>query len=56
VALAMTHGVGLKRLARTVWPYPTRGEALKKVADSYNRTRLTPWVKWALGKWLAWTR
>jgi pyruvate/2-oxoglutarate dehydrogenase complex dihydrolipoamide dehydrogenase (E3) component len=56
VTLAMTAGVGLSRLARTVHAYPTQAEAVKKLADAYNRTRLTPWVRWLLGKWLAWTR
>jgi pyruvate/2-oxoglutarate dehydrogenase complex dihydrolipoamide dehydrogenase (E3) component len=56
VVLAMTQKVGLRRLARVIHPYPTRAEALKKVADAYNRTRLTPWVRWLLGKWLGWRR
>lgn len=47
---------GLKTLARTIHPYPTRAEALKKVGDAYNRTRLTPFVKALFAKWLAWTR
>jgi pyruvate/2-oxoglutarate dehydrogenase complex dihydrolipoamide dehydrogenase (E3) component len=56
VSLAMTHGLGLRKLASTIHPYPTQTEALKKIGDAYNRTRLTPWVKWLLGKWLAWRR
>lgn len=55
VALAMTAGLGLKALANTIHPYPTHGEALKKIGDSYNRTRLTPMVKWLFDKWFAWT-
>ena len=31
-------------------------EAIKKVGDAYNRTRLTPTVKWLFDKWLAWGR
>jgi hypothetical protein len=56
VSLAMTHGLGLRKLASTVHPYPTQAEALRKLGDEYNRTRLTPWVRWLLGKWLAWRR
>jgi pyruvate/2-oxoglutarate dehydrogenase complex dihydrolipoamide dehydrogenase (E3) component len=41
-SLAMTHGLGLGALASTIHPYPTQGEALKKLGDAYNRTRLTP--------------
>ena len=56
VALAMTAKLGLKTLADTVHPYPTHAEAVKKVADAFNRTRLTPTVKWLFEKWLAWSR
>jgi pyruvate/2-oxoglutarate dehydrogenase complex dihydrolipoamide dehydrogenase (E3) component len=56
LTLAMVGRVGLKTLARTIHPYPTQAEAIKKVADAYSRTRLTPWVKWLFDKWLSWTR
>jgi pyruvate/2-oxoglutarate dehydrogenase complex dihydrolipoamide dehydrogenase (E3) component len=56
VALAMTANLGLKTLSDTIHPYPTRSEAVRKAADSYTRTRLTPTVKWLFGKWLAWSR
>jgi pyruvate/2-oxoglutarate dehydrogenase complex dihydrolipoamide dehydrogenase (E3) component len=56
ITLAMTHGIGLGKIARTIHPYPTQAEAIKKIGDAYNRTRLTPWVKWMLGQILAWTR
>lgn len=49
-------GLGLGTLARTVHPYPTQAEAVKRVAEAYNCTRLTPFVKWLFGKWLAWRR
>ncbi|MFC1758979.1 mercuric reductase, partial [Planctomycetota bacterium] len=56
ISLAMTHGLGLKKIASTIHPYPTQGEAIRKVGDLYNRTRLTPFVKTMFKKWLAWTR
>jgi pyruvate/2-oxoglutarate dehydrogenase complex dihydrolipoamide dehydrogenase (E3) component len=56
VTLAMAGGLGLGTLAKTIHPYPTQAEALKKVADAYNRTRLTPTVKWLFDKWLSWGR
>lgn len=56
LTLAMVGGLGLKTLARTIHPYPTQAEAIKKIADAYNRTRLTPRVKMLFEKWLAWTR
>ena len=52
LSLAMTHGLGLKKLADTVFPYPTYTEALRKLGDRYNRTRLTPFAKRLLGGWL----
>src|SRR5205807_6566619 len=56
LTLAMVGGLGLGTLAGTIHPYPTQAEAIKKVADAYNRTRLTPWLKGVLRKWFAWTR
>jgi pyruvate/2-oxoglutarate dehydrogenase complex dihydrolipoamide dehydrogenase (E3) component len=56
ITLAMTARLGLKRISDTVHPYPTQAEALRKVADAYQRTRLTPWLQSLLRKWLAWRR
>jgi pyruvate/2-oxoglutarate dehydrogenase complex dihydrolipoamide dehydrogenase (E3) component len=56
MTLAMVGGLGLRTVAETIHPYPTQAEALKKIADAYNRTRLTPFVKRLFQKWLAWTR
>jgi pyruvate/2-oxoglutarate dehydrogenase complex dihydrolipoamide dehydrogenase (E3) component len=56
LTLAMVGGLGLRTLARTIHPYPTQAEAIKKVADGYNRTRLTPFVKRLFTTWLTWHR
>jgi pyruvate/2-oxoglutarate dehydrogenase complex dihydrolipoamide dehydrogenase (E3) component len=56
ITLAMTAGLGLRTLARTIHPYPTQGEAVKRVADAYSRTRLTPFVKRLFTRLLAWRR
>lgn len=56
VSLAMVGKVGLGTIAGVIHPYPTQAEAIKKAADAYNRTRLTPFVKNLLACWLAWTR
>jgi pyruvate/2-oxoglutarate dehydrogenase complex dihydrolipoamide dehydrogenase (E3) component len=56
ITLAMTHGLGLKKIADTIHPYPTQAEAVRRVGDLYNRSRLTPFVKSLFQKWLAWTR
>ncbi|MDQ3329175.1 MAG: mercuric reductase [Planctomycetota bacterium] len=52
---AMTHGQGLKTFSSTIFPYPTRAEAFRKLGDAYNRTRLTPTAKRVLATWLKWT-
>jgi pyruvate/2-oxoglutarate dehydrogenase complex dihydrolipoamide dehydrogenase (E3) component len=56
ISLAMTHGLGLKKLGSTIHPYPTQADAIRKLGDQYNRSRLTPFVRSAMGRWLAWTR
>jgi pyruvate/2-oxoglutarate dehydrogenase complex dihydrolipoamide dehydrogenase (E3) component len=56
ITLAMTHGIGLKAIADTIHPYPTQAEAVRKVGDLYNRTRLTPFVQSLFRRWLRWTR
>jgi len=56
MTLAMTHGLGLSKIASTIHPYPTQAEALRRLGDQYSRTRLTPLVKSAFNKWLSWTR
>ncbi|OIO94630.1 MAG: mercuric reductase, partial [Anaerolineae bacterium CG2_30_64_16] len=56
ITLAMVAGLGLKTLSTVIHPYPTQAEAIKKIADGYNRTRLTPTVKRLFSTWLAWAR
>ncbi len=56
IVLAMKHRIGLSRLAATIHPYPTVAEAIRKCGDTYNKTRLTPFVKSLFERWLAWTR
>jgi pyruvate/2-oxoglutarate dehydrogenase complex dihydrolipoamide dehydrogenase (E3) component len=56
ITLAMTRRLGLGAIGAAIHPYPTWSDAVRKLADQYNRTRLTPRVKWAFEKWLAWRR
>jgi hypothetical protein len=56
LTLAMTNGIGLGAIAKTIHPYPTQAEIIKRVADAYNRTRLKPWVKRLLERILQWRR
>ncbi len=52
VALAVTHRLGLKKIASTIHPYPTQGEVFKRAAGEYQKTRLTPRVRRILGAFL----
>ncbi len=52
ISLAMAGGLGLGAIAGVIHPYPTQAEAIRQVADAYNRTRLTPFVRSALRLWL----
>jgi pyruvate/2-oxoglutarate dehydrogenase complex dihydrolipoamide dehydrogenase (E3) component len=51
LCLAVTHGIGLKKIASVIHPYPTQGEAVKKAADQWRRGALTPTVKKVFGTW-----
>ncbi len=53
LTLAIQHGVGLGAFTNVIYPYPTQGEAIKRVAGAYTRTRLTPGVKRLFERWLA---
>ena len=56
ISFAMRNRIGLGRFASTIFPYPTLSEALRKLGDQYNRTRLTPMVAKLFNRWLAWRR
>lgn len=42
ITTAMIGKVGLGSMASVIHPYPTQAEAIKKAADTYRRTLLTP--------------
>ena len=54
ITLAMVAGIGLRRSRRVIHAYPTQAEAIRKAADAYNRTRLTPTIRSLPRRWLAW--
>ncbi|MGQ9647256.1 MAG: mercuric reductase [Thermodesulfobacteriota bacterium] len=56
ITLAIVGKLGLKTLSNVIHTYPTQAEAIKQVADAYNRTRLTPFFKRLFRRWLAWNR
>jgi pyruvate/2-oxoglutarate dehydrogenase complex dihydrolipoamide dehydrogenase (E3) component/uncharacterized membrane protein YdjX (TVP38/TMEM64 family) len=52
VSVAMAARLGLGALAAVIHPYPTQAEVVRKAADAWNRTRLTPTVKKIFAWWL----
>ncbi len=56
VTTAMVAGMGLGGFSGVIHPYPTRTEVIRKAADAYNRTKLTPRVAGILNRWFRWTR
>lgn len=56
ISVAMSAGMGLKKIADVIHPYPTQAEAIRRAAFAYNRTRLTPRVAAFLKGWLSWQR
>jgi hypothetical protein len=56
ITLTIVGNLGLGTLANVIHTYPTQAEAIKQVADAYNRTRLTPFIKGLFTRWLAWGR
>jgi len=51
ITTALQADIGLGTIANVIHPYPTQAEAIKHLADEYNRSRLTPFVSKLL-KWL----
>ena len=54
--LAIQNEIGLGSFTNVIYPYPTQGEAIKRAAGAYTRTRLTPTVKRLFERWLSWQR
>jgi len=42
ITLAMVHNIGLGGISSVIHPYPTQGEIIRKAADAYRKTLLTP--------------
>lgn len=56
ISLAMAGNLGLKTIAKTIHPYPTQAEAIKRAADLYNRSRLTPLAQKIISAWMRLSR
>ena len=47
----MKHGIGLKEIATTIFPYPIFASLIPKSAERFNKQRLTPRARKITG-WL----
>lgn len=56
ITMAMVYKIGLGKISSVIHPYPTQAEAIRKAADAYNRTRLTPGRKKLLQTFFRWFR
>jgi pyruvate/2-oxoglutarate dehydrogenase complex dihydrolipoamide dehydrogenase (E3) component len=56
ITTAMVSGMGLGGFSGVIHPYPTQAEVIRKAADAYNRTKLTPRVAGFLKWWFGWSR
>jgi pyruvate/2-oxoglutarate dehydrogenase complex dihydrolipoamide dehydrogenase (E3) component len=49
--VAAKHGIGLSKLSATIHAYPTYSSSVQRVADAFQKTKLTPRVA-GLFRWL----
>ena len=52
ICMLMSNRLGLSAAGKALFAYPTRSEYLKRLADAYNRSRLTPTVARLFRFWL----
>ena len=52
LCVAMANGLGLDAFAKTILPYPTRSEYLRRIGDAHNRKRLTSAARSMIRSWL----
>ena len=53
LCILMGNGLGLAAVQKAILSYPTRSEYLRRLADAYNRTRMTPTVAKVFETWLS---
>lgn len=54
--LALKAGAGLSAISKTIYPYPTQAEVVKKVANAWRKSNFTEGQKSILSRWFAWKR
>jgi pyruvate/2-oxoglutarate dehydrogenase complex dihydrolipoamide dehydrogenase (E3) component len=55
LCVGIAHGIGLGGLGKAILPYPTRAEYLRRLADNFNRGKLTPTMKRVFAAWFRWS-
>ena len=56
MSLAITAGLSLATVGKTIHPYPTQAEVWKRLGDAWSRTRLTPRIRGLFERYLRWRR
>lgn len=56
MSLAITVGLSLGAVSKTIHPYPTQAEVWKRLGDAWSRSRLTPRVRNLFERYLSWRR
>jgi len=56
ITLAISHGIGLGKIATTIHPYPTQSEIFRKAANQWRKQRLSPTVKRVFDLWFRFLR
>ncbi len=56
ITLAMKTNIRLADISSTIYPYPTQSMILKKIADTFMGSRLTPKLKWLSKTWFSMRR
>ena len=46
--------LGLGAIGATIHPYPTQGDAVRRCADAWRKTKLTPMVRSLFATWFRW--
>ena len=56
LSVAITNGWRLRHIQKTIFPYPTYAEVIRKIADEWKFSTLTPTTRSMIDAWLRWNR
>lgn len=54
ITLAMTNKIGLSGIGKTIHPYPTQADAIRKLGDQFSKTKLTSFASKILSTLMRW--